>query len=360
MNILIDIGHPAHVHLFKNYAKEMISRGHKVLFTCRDKEFEIYLLEFYGFEYKSFGKKYKSTAGKLLGMIKFDIKEFLTGLKFKPDLLLSHGSIYAAHASFFLRKPHIAFEDTFNFEQVKLYKPFTDIILTGSYDHPLKSDKVVRFKGYHELAYLHPKRFTPDKTVLKHLGVNEDEPFVILRFVSWVASHDRGHAGISFENKLKAIEEFSKYAKVFISSESELPKELEKYRINIPAEKMHDALYYASLHWAESFTMPAECSILGTPSIVMHNTDALYLKEQEEKYGLCFYFSESIEDQLLAIEKGTELLKERLPKSYWIEKRDLLLLDHINVTDFTIWFTENYPESKMIMQNNPDYQLKFQ
>ena len=44
MRILIDIGHPAHVHLFKNFAWQMQEKGHKVLFTCREKEFEIDLL----------------------------------------------------------------------------------------------------------------------------------------------------------------------------------------------------------------------------------------------------------------------------------------------------------------------------
>ena len=39
MNILIDIGHPAHVHMFHFFAIEMQKRGHQVLFTCRDKEF---------------------------------------------------------------------------------------------------------------------------------------------------------------------------------------------------------------------------------------------------------------------------------------------------------------------------------
>ena len=45
MNILIDIGHPAHVHLFKNFAWDMQNNGHKILFTCREKEFEIDLLK---------------------------------------------------------------------------------------------------------------------------------------------------------------------------------------------------------------------------------------------------------------------------------------------------------------------------
>ena len=45
MNILIDIGHPAHVHVTKHFAHEMEQRGHHVLFTCRQKEFIIQLLE---------------------------------------------------------------------------------------------------------------------------------------------------------------------------------------------------------------------------------------------------------------------------------------------------------------------------
>ena len=51
-------------------------------------------------------------------------------------------------------------------------------------------------------------RFTPDITVLQELGVSPEEKYVILRFVSWNASHDIGHKGISYENKLKAIKHF--------------------------------------------------------------------------------------------------------------------------------------------------------
>ena len=135
----------------------MLKKGNEVLFTNREKEFENYLLEKYGFKYKSFGKKYDSKIGKLWGLMEFDIKEFLQGVKFKPDIFLSHGSIYSAHAAAILKIPHISFEDTFNFEQVKLYLPFTKAILTGNYEHPSLGDKEINYAGYHELAYLHPK-----------------------------------------------------------------------------------------------------------------------------------------------------------------------------------------------------------
>lgn len=359
MKILIDIGHPAHVHLFRFFAQEMQKKGHQIFFTCRDKEFEIYLLKKFGFNFKSFGKKYKSGIGKLWGLIEFDIKEFITGLKFRPDILISHGSMYAAHAAFLLGKPHISLEDTFNFEQIRLYKPFTKVILTADYDHPLKSDKVIRYAGYHELAYLHPRRFKPDKSILKELGVTDSEEYGIIRFVSWNASHDYGHSGISYENKIKAVVAFSKYAKVFISSEKELPDELKKYQIRIAPEKMHDAIAFSTLVFGESSTMAEEAAMLGVPSIYLNNKSTFYTKHLEKDYCLVFNYTESNSEQLLAIEKGVELLQQTNIKMEWQQKRESMLSDKIDVTAFMVWFVENYPDSEKTMKENPDYQNNF-
>lgn len=359
MRLLIDIGHPAHVHLFKNFAWEMQNRGHTILFTCREKEFEIFLLEKYGFSYTSFGKKYNSKFGKVLGMVQFDLKEFLAGLKFKPDIFFSHGSIYASHAAFLLRKPHISLEDTFNFEQIILYKPFTKVILTSDYDHPLKSEKVIRYSGYHELAYLHPYKFSPDRYVLKELNLKNDEKFVIIRFVSWKATHDSGHQGISFENKISAVRQFSKYARVFISSEHELPSELQQYKIPITPDKMHDAIAFSSLLFGESSTMAEEAAMLGVPSIYLFNNSTYYTKHLEIKYKLLYNFSETPEDQIEAIKNGIILISSSGIKQGWQQRRQKMLSEKINVTDFFVWFIENYPKSKKIMIENPDYQYRF-
>ena len=99
-----------------------------------------------------------------------------------------------------LCKSHISLEDTFNQEQVRIYKPFTNSIITGNYPHPDLGKKQIKVNGYQELLYLHPKKFAPNKSVLSKLGVNENEKYIILRFVSWNASHDYGHKGISNEN----------------------------------------------------------------------------------------------------------------------------------------------------------------
>jgi predicted glycosyltransferase len=44
MRILIDIGHPAHVHYFKNAINQLQQRGHAVFVVAREKEVSFRLL----------------------------------------------------------------------------------------------------------------------------------------------------------------------------------------------------------------------------------------------------------------------------------------------------------------------------
>ncbi len=348
MRILIDIGHPAHVQLFKNFAWEMEKREHKVLFTTRDKEMTVYLLKQYGFEYLSLGKHYKTLKGKIWGLIKYDFLMYNVARKFKPDIFLSAGSVYAAHVVFLFRKPHISLEDTGNMEQIRLYKPFTKIILTSYSFHRNLGKKQIRYGGYHELAYLHPNWFKPNPDILDILGVSKDEKYVIMRFVSWSASHDVGHSGLSLEMKRRAVKELSKYAKVFISSEEELSDDLKPYQIKIPPEKMPDALYYATLYIGEGATMASECAMLGTPAIYINPLPAGTIEDQEN-YGLLFHYKEATDIS----EKANELLSIPDIKQEWQKRRQKMLTEKIDVTAFMVWFVENYPESVQVMRENP-------
>ncbi len=344
MRILIDIGHPAHVHLFKNFAWKMQEKGHIILFTCRDKEFVLRLLQVYGFIYKNFGRHYKSIGGKIQGLIKNELQMFNTAVQFKPDLFLSHGSSIAAFTSFLLHKPHISFEDTFNMEQIRLYLPFTDVVLTGDYPHPSLGRKEIKYPGYQKLSYLHPNVFTPNENILKEIGIKDNEKYAIVRFVAWNASHDIGHKGFSEENKIKLVKELSRYSKVFISSEGDLPEELKGYQIKIKPENMHNALYYAQLLVGESATMASECAVLGTPVIYVNNSHLGYLESHAE-YGLVHLFSEDELVQEYVIQKAVEIVSKPDIKNEYRERAQKMLEDKIDVTSFLVWFIENYPES---------------
>lgn len=360
MNILIDIGHPAHVHVTKHFAHEMIAKGHSVLFTCRQKEFIIHLLEKEGFRFENLGKRYTTMISKLWGLVEFDLKMFAISMKFKPDIYISLGSMYAAQVSFLMRKPHICFEDTYNMEQVYLYRPFTNLILTGDYEHPqMSKNKEFKMAGYNELAYLHPKRYTPNKDILKSLGVKEDEKYTFIRFIAWDASHDIGHKGMTLSNKMKAVKEFSKYGKVFISSENPLPEDLEPYRLTTPPDRIHDVLAFASLVYGESSTMAEEAAMLGVPSIYIDNDSSHYTQHLEHDYQLMFNLTESEDDQQKSISLGAKLLSDTDTKMIWKERAAKMLKDRIDVTAMLVWIVENYPQSKNTLLSNPDYQYHF-
>lgn len=350
MRILIDIGHPAHVHYFRNMANELIDRGHRILFTARRKDVAIDLLDHYGFDYRIIGSAQKSTLRKLLGLFTTTIKLFFISLRFKPDVLLN-ASPSAAFVAWITCKTHISLEDTFNLEQVRLYLPFTDVVLTGDYPHISLGKKETRYPGYQELAYLHPRVFSPDPTVIDDLGVKESQKYAIVRFVAWAATHDSGHSGVSLVNKINLVNRLSKHMKVFISSESELPKELKQYKIMIKPEKMHSALYYADLFFGESATMASECACLGTPAIFLDNTGRAYTLDQQVSHSLVYNYTESDQDQIEAIDQALCLAQNDDAKAVHLERSRKMMNTKIDLTAFLVWFVVNCKDKKTTIRN---------
>jgi len=355
MRILIDINHPAHVHLFKNLAYEMQNKGHDIFFTTRKKEVSIDLLEKFNLPYESFGNHRKSLLGKLWGFVIFDWKLLKTAIKFKPDLFLSMGGMYPSHVATILRKPHIALDDTEHarFHHL-LYVPFSDVCLNPVCFHKNFGKKQIFYKGYHELAYMHPKWFKPDSDIKKKLGLANDEKFVLIRFVSWAASHDIGQSGISKEVKKEFVNKISQYAKVFITSEGELDQDFEPYRLKIEPSIMHDVLAAASLYIGEGSTMASEAACLGTPAIYINSLEVGYCTEQED-YNLVYNFRNSDG----ALDKALELISDIKLDEKSIENWKKLLEEKIDVTSFLIWFVENYPNSVKTLKDNPDYDKRF-
>jgi len=352
MKIIVDLGHPAHVHLFKNFMWEMERRGHEILIIARDKEMLLDLLDRYGFAYMNISKQGTSLPSLAWELLKRDYRLFFIARSFRPDLLMGCSEIIS-HVGKILGKPSVMFTDT---EHATLSNwiafPFASTICVPSCFKNDLGNKEIRYNGYHELAYLHPDRFTPDITVLNTLGLTPGEPYTIVRFVSWGASHDIGHHGI--RDKVAFVKALEPYGHILISSEGPLPIELEKYRIRIPREKMHDLLYYATLYIGEGATMASEAALLGTPSLFISSLVGTMgnFVELEQKYELMYSYS----DAGMALQKSLDILRDPHGKKIWAQKRERLLKDKIDVTAFMVRFIENYPQSFIEMkhhQKNP-------
>ncbi len=358
MKILIDIGHPAHVHYFKNFIWSMKEKGHTINIIARDKEVAFKLLDFYLFPYFSRGKGEKSLLGKLIYIFKGDLFLLKKAIRLKPDLFLSAGSMYAAHVAWLMRKPHIALDDTdHNKFQHLMYVPFTKAILTPKVFQKTFGEKHIRFDGFLELCALHPNQFIPNTGAELIQNIIKDSinnRYVILRFVSWEATHDIGLKGLSLKDKYLLVQELSKYAQVIISSEAKLPDDLMQYSFKIHPALMHDILKGARLLVSESLTMAAEASFLGTPVICISTAQAGTLDE-EVKMGLIELFRTSNG----VIERAVELVKDVEYKEEFKLKSNKILKDKVDVTSFMVWFVENFPSSFEIMKKSPDYQLNF-
>lgn len=358
MRILVDVIHPAHVHFFKNFIWEMEKKGHEILVTARDKDVTITLLNSYGIKYTVLSKAVSGLFGLGKELLKRDIALLKISRKFNPDILIGIGNPSITHVAWILNKKSIFFYDT---EHAKLINtasfPFASAICTPTCYKKDLGKKQIRYNGYHELAYLHPNYFTPNPAVLDEIGLDEDDTFIILRFVSWNASHDVGHHGI--QDRTALVRELERYGQVFITSEGRLDGGLAKYQIKVAPEKMHDLLYYATLLYGESATMASECAVLGTHAIYCDFAGRGYTDEEEAKYGLVYNFKLDEGSIRSSLEKAVELLGMNNLKNLGRKKRENLVADKIDVTAFMIWFVENYPKSFIELKENPEIQCRF-
>jgi predicted glycosyltransferase len=240
------------------------------------------------------------------------------------------------------------------------YANMASAILTpSSLIYPNRGENHVTYQGFHELAYLQTTRFVPDLRIFDILGIDRDTDYFIVRFNSFNAHHDVGQTGMSFEQKKELILNLEKKGLVFVSTESIIESEFEKYKLPNNPEKMHSFLAFAKLYVGESQTMTTEAAILGTPALKC-NTFSGRLSvpnELESKYGLCYSFQPSEFPQLM--EKLDELLNMPDLNERWQKKRKTMLEDKIDVTDFLVWFVENWPESMKIMKSTPNYPERF-
>ena len=358
MRIFLDIGHPAHVHYFKNFIKIMESKGHTFFVSARERSIIFDLLEKYKILYYNRGKGSDGIIGKLFYLLAANLKLLFKALKFKPQVFLSFASPYAAQTSWLLRTPHIVLDDT---EHARFghffYKPFTKVFLNPSCFQKDFGNRQIRFKSYSELFYLHPNNRSKDPDISILLGVSENEKFALLRFVSWKANHDIGHIGLDLKTKKELVKTLlENNCKVFISSEAEnYDLYFDKYMIKVSPDLIHHVIAHANLLITEGATMASESAMLGTPAIYVNSLDAGTLREQEDKYRLIHGFRSSVG----VIEKVSEIINTPDAKRTYQLRRNKMLSEKNDPTAFLVWFVENYPESVKIMKENPDYQYNF-
>ena len=360
MNILIDINHPAHVHLLRNVYAMLVGHGNKVLVTVKEIPSAMKLMDLYGIPYVNIGKKDDGLTKKGLDQLVYDLRilKLVRGNRIELGI---GTSINIPHVSKLCKMKSIILDDDDDEVEplfVKFGHPFADAILSPV-GTPRKSRNALFVNAYHELSYLHPNRFQPDPTVLQDAGIRQGERYFVLRFNAFKAHHDVGVVGLTIENKRRLVQYLGSMGKVFITTERNIDDEFKPYQLKVSPEKAHSLLYYATMFVGDSQTMTSEAAVLGTPAIRCNTFVGRihYLEEEEHKYGLTYGFRP--ENSEAMFQRIDELLAMPNLKEEWQTRRQKMLSEKIDYASFLAWFIENYPESRKILKDNPNYQFRF-
>lgn len=363
MKILVYLGHPAHFYNYKNVIPRLKDDGHQVEILIKKKDVLQELLDNADMPYHNILKEGRKDTklGILWGTIKraWRLNTFCT--KFKPDILTGT----SVENSWIGRLRHIPVininEDDADVvpKYAKLSYPWADEILTPIVcDNGKWNDKSVKYNGYHELAYLHPDNFTPDRSVVEQCFPT-DTPYFLIRFAKLKAHHDTGIKGIDTEIAQRLIRILEPHGRVFISSERELEPQFEPYRIHIRPIDMHHVMAFADLYLGDSQTMAAEAGVLGIPFIRFNDFVGRigYLRELEDVYQLGYGIKTNEVEKLYQTVESMVTMPER--KAVFQSRRQQMLSEKIDFAAFLTWFIEAYPESKQAFKENPNIQYQF-
>ncbi|MCR4619329.1 MAG: hypothetical protein K5633_01400 [Paludibacteraceae bacterium] len=353
MNVLIQLSHPAHFHLYKHVAKNLKEDGHKVFVLIKSKDVLEPLLQEAGLEYYNINEHAHrgSKWGILWDMLSREARMIVFCLRHRIDLLTG-STPEVAHVGWLLRRSSInTGEDDLNIVPMfrKIAGPFLQCLLTPeTCNTEPYEDRSVHYPGYHKLAYLHPNRFIANRDVVEKYGIETSKPYFLLRFAKLGAHHDVGVNGISTEVAQHLIDILTPKGKVYITSERELEPQFEQYRLRIHPLDIHHVMNYATLYIGDSQSMAVEAAMLGVPSLRFNDfvgeKKIGVMEELEHKYGLTFGISSKEADRLY--DKVNEMLQTEGVREQFQARREVMLKDKIDVTEFLTWFIENYPNSK--------------
>ncbi|WP_231189777.1 DUF354 domain-containing protein [Haladaptatus sp. DYF46] len=332
MRVFVTVQHPAHVHFFRNAIAELEGDGHDVHVFAREKEMAVELLRRYDISHEVLAGTASGLSELARVQATYEARLLRRAFQLKPDVITAIGGVAAAHVAKVTGAQSAIFYDT---EHAKLIQnlafPFANAVYTPDCYTRNVGSKQVRYPGYHELAYLHPDRFTPDPAVVEDLGLDPEETFTVLRLVEWGASHDVGQGG--FDDVRDVVERLEDAgSEVLITSERSLPSSLESRRATVPPHRMHDLLAFADLFVGEGATMAAESAVLGTPAIYVNTLTMGYTDELDERYELLFNYQRG-DRHARALEKAVSILEG---DTDWQERRERLLDDKVDTTDIIV------------------------
>jgi len=270
MKILIDLNHPVDVNFFKN-AIRLLTYKHdydiEITVQPRGRLVPILQRELPDLPFTCIGKYRRSFAGKVSSAA-YRCLQLLHHLqKGRFDAVVSFGGIGVCHATYILGKPSIIFDDDVEYGWgFYPYRPFATRIVLPRHI-PIRGRNIVKYKGFKEGAYLHPRYFFPDQAAIEEYGLRPDE-YVFVREVSSVSMNyahlQNGQlAGVCHHLRNLGL-------RVVLSLEDKSLKHRFSSDCTIleePVRDIHSLMHYSLFTISSGDTMARESCLTGTPVI---------------------------------------------------------------------------------------------
>jgi predicted glycosyltransferase len=341
MRVLFDIVHPAHVHFYRHLIGELETAGHATAVVARDTDVTTDLLRWYGIPHEVVtGAGRSGLAGLAVELVRRDWALVRAARRFGADVILTRNPAGVQAAR--IRGIRGVF-DTDDGSAVGIHfhvaAPFAHVITAPDCITERLGRRRVAYPSYKPLAFLHPCRFSPDPAVRSELGVGGHEPYVVLRLVAFKSSHDRRCRGLDPALTHRLIDRIEPRGRVFISSESPLPADLERWRVPVAPHRLHDALAYATACVTDGQSMAGEAAVLGVPSLRYSTTTGrlAVFEDIRRRYGLVEEFGPGEEAAFL---RAAEVLVAEADRDRWQVCREKLLEDKCDLTAWMLDFLE--------------------
>jgi len=354
MRVLVDINHPSQAHLFRPVLRAWGDQGYDYVVVARDKDITLPLLESFGIPYTVLTPIGRGSIGQLKELIRREWAMLSFARKFRPDIITG-SSVNAVRVARLLRaKSVILCEDDAKYipHFRRLAYPFASAIVTpDSLAYENRGARHLTYPSYQKLFYLHPNRFTPDRTVVKELGIGEDERYGLIRLSSLQAHHDSGVRGMN-ERLIRDVANLVENdMRLFITSEKPLPAEFEHLRLPISAERIHHALAFAEFFLGDSQSMTMESALLGTPAFKINSFAGIISVIKElEQFGLAYGYRPDQED--LLIQELTAVLQMDNRKAEFQNRRDKMLSKRIDPLPWFLAVIRMFLEGASVRQVN--------
>ena len=334
MKIVVDIAHFPHLNFFRNAVSILQKERHidiDLIIQPRGNLASIVNKEYPNLPFTTFGGHRKSLFGKAANILLRDMHMLPYLRRENFDVSTGVQASNLSHVSYLLRKPSVVFDDDAEFKLTFYPYKFFATHIVVPHCIPIKGKTILKYRGFKELAYLHPHYYTPDQKCLNEYGL-KPQRYVFIREVTNTTTDYRGL-------KMGQLSEVVPYLKdadfeiVLSLEEKQLTKQFEDDCIilNEPVRDIYSLLHFAAFTLSSGDTMARESCLTGTPAIYTGKKSMAVNKELEKKG--CFFKVDNVSNVMQQvkeiiendIKKETEYTIQKAIKNEWEDTTQVII-----------------------------------